>query len=187
MQNVALNILTRLRPRVSIFQRSSTVSAHIQSQLKVLCSLYVFKFAPVVVFVFFFIFIFFLHFPGVEPLHVHSSDLHAPSVTHRARAGAHHDSLPPGSQQHSRLHPPPRPALHGWHRGHPGVHGGAHGRHQAPWRAHGPQPAGEAGAPYCRIFSIDRLSSKRRGFADTTAIIFACVVIIECFYCFSFS
>lgn len=36
-------------------------------------------------------------------------------------------------------------------------------------------------------FRIDRPSSKHRGIADATAIIFTCVVIIEWFYYFSFS
>lgn len=50
--------------------------------------------------------------PGPEPLHVHSSDLHAAPFTHRAGPSPCHASLPSSGQQHSRLCPPPWPALH---------------------------------------------------------------------------
>lgn len=84
-----------------------------------------------------------LCFPGSEPLHVHTSDLHTAPFANHACPSPHNTSVPSSSQQHSRLHTPPWSALHCWHWRYPGVHGRAHCWHQTPRSPHGPQPTGQ--------------------------------------------
>lgn len=84
-----------------------------------------------------------LCFPGSEPLHVHTSDLHTAPFANHACPSPHNTSVPSSSQQHSRLRTPPWSALHCWHWRYPGVHGRAHCWHQTPRSPHGPQPTGQ--------------------------------------------
>lgn len=99
--------------------------------------------------------------PGPESLHVHTSDLHAASFAHGTPARPLHASLPADGQQHPRLRASAWPAVHRRHRGHPGLHGRAHRRHQTSRRAHGPQPTGQTGRAheYSKHKLLSRISS----------------------------
>lgn len=95
------------------------------------------------IYLFIYLFSMCLCFPGSEPLHVHTSDLHTAPFANHACPSPHNTSVPSSSQQHSRLRTPPWSALHCWHWRYPGVHGRAHCWHQTPRSPHGPQPTGQ--------------------------------------------